>query len=57
MCSPRLRDSSFACSQAAWKSSPCSISVTPSARIAEFFSTELPWGTTTVAAMPYLRAA
>jgi len=35
----------------------CSMSSTPSARIAAFFSTELPRGTTMVAAKPWRRAA
>ena len=44
-------------SRASWKSLPCSMSVTPSARMAAFFSTELPSGTTMVQATPWLRAA
>ena len=35
---------------ASWKSSPCSISATPRARMMAFFSTELPCGTTMVQA-------
>jgi hypothetical protein len=42
---------------ASWKSSPCSMSVTPRARMAAFFSTELPCGTTMVQATPWRRAA
>ena len=37
--------------------SPCSISSAPSARMAAFFSTELPCGTTIVAARPWRAAA
>jgi hypothetical protein len=57
MWAPRSAARRSACSRAAWKSSPCSISVTPSARIAAFFSTELPCGTTMVQATPWARAA
>jgi hypothetical protein len=42
---------------ASWKSLPCSTSVTPRARMAAFFSTELPRGTTMVQATPWRRAA
>jgi hypothetical protein len=56
-CSPSRPASCAACSLAVWNSSPCSTSVTPSARIAAFFSTELPCGTTMVAARPWRRAA
>jgi hypothetical protein len=56
-CSPSRSASTPACSEAAWKSSPCSTSVTPSARMAAFFSVELPCGTTMVAASPWRRAA
>ena len=41
-----------ASSRAISKSSPCSIRRAPNARIAAFFSTLLPCGTTTVTAMP-----
>ena len=58
MCRPRrCRPALAACSRACWKSSPCSISVAPSARIAAFFSTELPCGTTMVALRPCRAAA
>ena len=42
---PARPASRIASSRAAWKSSPCSTSSAPSARIAAFFSTELPRGT------------
>ena len=40
-----------------WKSLPASISSAPSARMAAFFSTELPCGTTIVAGTPIWAAA
>ena len=49
--------SDAACSRACWKSAPCSISSAPCARIAAFFSTELPCGTTSVDDRPWRRAA
>ena len=56
MARPRSPASLIAASLAASKSCPASTSSAPKARMAAFFSTELPWGTTMVAAMP-LRAA
>ena len=43
---PSRAASACACSRAASKSVPCSISPAPKDRIAAFFSTELPCGTT-----------
>ena len=53
----RSTASAWACSYASWKSRPCSIKVAPSARIAAFFSTALPRGTTIVVGRPKRRAA
>ena len=57
MAQPRAMASTCACSRAAWKSSPCSTSSAPSARIAAFFSRLLPKGTTISAGTPCARAA
>ena len=57
MARPRSPASRIAASRAASKSWPASTSSAPKARMAAFFSTELPCGTTMVAAMPALAAA
>jgi hypothetical protein len=57
MWAPRCAANANACSRLSWKSVPCSINVTPRARMAAFFSSELPCGTTMVQGTPWARAA